>query len=124
MSATLEGDDVDGAIELAVSAPVEAVAGRHARTRRDRGHACERREGRFARNAVPVRPRAENGGSDDRADAVELEEIGAPTRDQLADLCLVTVRLGMKARDTPSEISDRCGVDGGLAVPATKDADP
>lgn len=69
---------MQGTVELAISAAVEAVAGGEPRGGGDRGDPGEARERGFVSDAAGVGSGAEHGGSHDRADTALVEQVRPP----------------------------------------------
>jgi hypothetical protein len=80
-----ERDAVDGRIELAVAAAVEAVAVGLARTDRDRGHAGRARELGSGGETLDAGDLAEQLGGGQRAEAWFVEQVRRDVRDEVGD---------------------------------------
>jgi hypothetical protein len=90
-----DGEQVQGAVGLAVAAPVEPVADGPARGGRDRGDAAQVGEGGFATQAVGVVARGhQQGGGGVGADALEGDQVRGGRGDQLAQVGVERLDLG------------------------------
>ena len=87
-SAAGEHDRVQGAVELAVAAAVEAVADGLAGAAGDRGCAGEARERGFGAESAGMRPGDEELGGGDRADAVVAKQLWRELLDEDGELAL------------------------------------
>jgi hypothetical protein len=70
--------------------------------RRDAGEAGERG---FVAEAPGMGPRAQDGGGDDRADALLVEQVGPPRLDDRHDGLVVLGGFGLDCLDPPTEIA-------------------
>ena len=102
-SLALDGDDVQGAVEVAVAASVEAVPGGHAGRGGDRSHPAEHREGALAADASRVGPHDQGRCGDDGSNPDQLEQVGPPALDQRLDVFLVCLGFRAEGGDAPGE---------------------
>src|SRR5687767_4777951 len=103
------GDDdrVQGTVELAIAAGVEAVAQRLTRGGGDGSAGAQAGEGRLAGEAPLVRVGDEELRGRDRADADLLEELGRQLPDESVNLTLEQALLLAQGLNTPRERAQR-----------------
>src|SRR5262245_23023812 len=100
---TLEGDDVQRPVQLAVAAAVEPVASLLAARGIDRARACERGEGCLALHPVPVAARDEQLRGADRSNAALLEQLRRQLGHELSERPLGDCDLGRESLDALAE---------------------
>ena len=104
----VDGDDVQGAVELAVAEPVEAVPVGAARRHRDGGGAREHGEGGFAADPPGVGPGQQDLRGAERTDAgLGGDQPGGHVLDDLADLGLELIGRHGEGRDPLAEADQR-----------------
>ena len=114
-----DGDDVDGAVELAVAEAVEAVAVGAAGGHRDRGGAGEHAEGSFAVDPSGVGPGQQDLGGGQGAEAgFGGDQAGGHVLDDLGDLRLEPGSLFGEGGDALAEPDQGLVQDPGLPVRA------